>query len=252
MNPRESRVFSALFPIIVAAICAAPQRSHAQTWSLNQEWSDETNPFDVWSIRDRNDNLLPGILRPNGGDSWGISQRSYGDAPGVFKSNGTEHFGHDWIAGDLIAIGGSALEPFSQPVVRWTSPIDGIVKVNGTVWWGGHPAQFFRANDWLVSLNSEVLTGGIGTVGSGSGRGRQNPIRFEEGFGGPDALNSLVVHTGDTIDLTIKTNAQSFGFYNAYSGFTFDIARVPAPSAAVVLGAFAWFGAARRHASANR
>ncbi|MFN0012181.1 MAG: hypothetical protein ACKVS8_11125 [Phycisphaerales bacterium] len=225
-----------------ALLIAATSAAAAQTWSIKNDWSDVNNPTGPWSLRSSNGALLPFTLRTT---NWVTPQPSWGGFPTWFKSNGTETVGHDWIAGDIVTHSGPAGDGANQGLIRWTSPVEGAVNITGNLWWGGVADQFFRANDWFLQLNGISFTGQIGTVGSGSGRGRGNPIDFSEGSGGISAITSVPVHIGDEIRLLVRTNANSFGGNGAYTGVNFDIVAVPTPGAAALLS-LAGMAATRR------
>lgn len=206
----------------------------ADEWDLKSDWSDSSNPNGVWSYRATDGSLLssgshsgalPTVTQP----AWGP-----GNPMSIFKSNGTETVGHDWLLGDIVThtagLQGGGGAP--QPMVRWTSPLDGVIDVMGEIWWGGVADQFFRADTWSIAINGIIVTNG--EVGSGSGHTRANPFHFENGSGGASALDDISVHTGDTIDLTIRTQANSFMGNGGYAAFNMTICTVPSPPASVL------------------
>jgi len=206
----------------LSGVCATA--TMGQTWNITTDWSDVANPNGAWSLRFGDGRLLS---RTDFSAGWSTPQRMWGTIPGCwFKSNGTEMVTHDWIACDIVTHTSNSGDPALGMVIRWTSPFDGTVDVTGNTWWGGVPDQFFRANDWSVQLNGAVLTGQAGTIGSGSGRGRANPICFSEGSGGPLGLTGLRVHVGDELDLIISRNINSFGGNGSYTGVNFIIQRI--------------------------
>ena len=224
---------ASVWQFLSVVICLCASTLSAQTWDIRTDWSNSNNPNGPWSLRFGNGSVLPGSSISGG---WSVPQPVWGSIPGGwFKSNGAETVPHDWLQGDIITHTEDSGDPNLSMVIRWQSPINGVVKVTGDLWWGGVPDQFFRANDWAVDVNGAFVTGGVGTVGSGSGRGRGNPILFSEGTGSPGALSLLTVHVGDEIDLVVSRNIGSFGGNGAYTGENFTITSIPEPVSIMLL-----------------
>lgn len=203
--------------LVSAAILSLPCAGSTLSWSIASDWSDINNPNGPWSLRLGDGSLLGSSTPWEGQHVWG------GIPCGWFRSNGSESSPHDWRPGDVVTHTCNSGASGAAMVIRWVSPVNGVVDVTGTAWWGGVPAQFFRANDWSVTLNGVALTGGVGTLGSGCGCGSGAPIRFEDGDGGPRALKNLSVHFGDEIQLVISRNANSYQGWGAFTGVTFVI-----------------------------
>lgn len=200
-----------------AAILATAAAGDPLSWSISSDWSDVNNPNGPWSLRIGDGAPLRGHSTWNGQLVWG------GIPCGWFRSDGSEGGPHCWQAGDVVTHTCNSGDPDAAMVIRWVSPVNGVVDVSGSLWWGCVPDQFFRANDWAVTFNGVRLTGGVGTIGSGCGCGRDNPIPFEGGSGGPRALKNLPVRFGDEIQLVVSRNANSYQGWGSFTGVTFEI-----------------------------
>ena len=152
---------------IAAAALFTPAAALAQSYDLRFDWSNTLNPAAPWSYRE-GPRLLPhiGNWDPFSSTRWTTPQPGWslapspgslngggGSTPFIFKSNGTETFPHDWLAGDIIirtrdaADGSGNGAPCNCPGgpggpgtgnghagVVWTSPLDGMVTLIGTLW----------------------------------------------------------------------------------------------------------------------
>jgi hypothetical protein len=195
-----------LIALVAAGALVGPAPGQAATiFDLTADWSDTVNPNGAWSYR-TGDTLLTSTTRAS--DPWATPQASWGDLPGWFKSNGTELFAHDWQAGDVVTHTGSS-------DIVWTSPHDGVITIEGSVW---HTRDIGRSNDWFIYLNETLLTSGA--VGDGTPDSRSAPLSFAAGSGGSSALVNLPVQSADIVRLRLFPTAGSSA---DYAGVTLGI-----------------------------
>ncbi len=209
---RESFVVEA---VVLAALSAGAGVACGQQYDVTADWSDKANPNGVWSYRAGGADL-PHV------DDWqssGFSSDQPGWATGEetgeafipfwFRSIGAELFVHDWIAGDVVvhttdAGNGGANGPAT---LRWTSPVRGVVTIDGAVWMG---RDIGRGNDWFVLHNGVTLT--YGTIFDGDAYGRANPFDLANGIGGPGAVTDRAVERGDAMALRLVRTSVSGDF----------------------------------------
>src|SRR4051812_5288675 len=211
--------FRCYLPSIALALTAAsvvPAHGAVAVYDLTAQWSDVSNPNGVWSYNSGS-GPLPSVIRAS--DPWTTPQKSWGDLPGWFRSNGTEQFAHDWQAGDVITHTGTS-------VIKWTAPIDGLAAVTGAVW---PMRDIGRFNRWDILLNGTSLTSGV--IGDGDPYSRSAPFNLANGSGGPGAISSISVKTGDTIELQLDRFNSNFG---DYAGVKLTIT-IPEPQAVVAM-----------------
>ena len=92
----------------------------------------------------------------------------------------------------------------SPAVLRWTSPADGELRIEGGLWLA---RKLDRPQRWELRNSQERLTSGSLEWGPTS----QTPLSLAAGDGGEAALTTRVA-AGDTLELII-TNASTFGDY---------------------------------------
>ncbi|MCX5805515.1 MAG: VPLPA-CTERM sorting domain-containing protein [Proteobacteria bacterium] len=203
-----------LIGFFVLGMCMV-SNSYALIYDLRSDWSDVSNPNEVWSYN-LNGSPLPSAIR--GGDNWGTPQISWVTYPyghiGWFKSNGTEQFPHDWIAGDIITHTPSGPD---YTDITWTSPISGVASISGGVW---HTRDWGRTNNWYIYINGVQLASG--SVSSGGSDSRNNPSLFTTGYD----LDNISISIGDIIQLHLS--GQGTGDY-AGVNLTIETSTTPVP-----------------------
>jgi hypothetical protein len=223
---------------IIAVLTLSGTAAFADTFNLQADWSELSNPMGRWSLN-QGAVLLPHVdswQRNLGGwataqPGWAISEDGNLRVPFFFKSNGTETFVHDFVAGTVVVHTtdmGSGSDNGPANVV-FTVPADGVLSASGGVWMG---RDIGRSDDWAMLLNGAPLTGG--SLASGDPYSSAAPFAFNTGSGGPAALSNLAVHAGDTLMLRFERTSE-FGDFVGID-LSVDFHAVPAPSAAGVLG----------------
>lgn len=191
--------------------------SYAQVWDLNTDWSDTVNGG-IWSYRQDGVNLIHV-------DAWNWSNQPawYGGVhvPVWFKSTIDNPDGMDFIIGDIVThstdtSNGPGMGPAN---VIWTSPINGTIDINGSIW---ATRDIGRSNHWDILLNGTSLTGG--DVYSGDPYSRSNPFDFSLGSSGASALQNISVSQGDILEIRITTNISNSG---DFAGVNYTISGTP-------------------------
>ncbi len=197
----------------------------AQTFDLNSQWSDASNPNGVWSYRQSAANL------PS--STWGFdftSQPAWvGSNPAVWlKVQSTAGF--DVQIGDVVNHSSNGSAGLTNIV--WTSPSAGTIDINGGVWM---IRDIGRAVDWFIRQNGTLLS--TGSLFSGDSFNRATPFNLNAGSGG--AINTLAVSAGDQIELSF----QQVGGTGDYVGVNFAVtlSAVPEPTS-LALGIMSLMG----------
>ncbi len=184
--------------------------------NLTTDWSDASNPFGPWSVRESS-HLLPfvaswqatlgGWATPQPG--WAKSSDGNNRIPFFFKSNGSETFTHDWVAGQVVCHTWDSLNGIGngQGSAIWTATGQGVVYISGAVWLG---RDIGRSADWRVSVNLGRRTGG--SLSDGDPYSSANPFNLADGDGGPGALRGVIVVPGDQVALALTPTSQAGEF----------------------------------------
>lgn len=186
--------------VCVVLISACSTAIAANFADLKSDWSTTSNPnpgaFGAWSYTE-NGNLLPPIAQWAGDPNvsgWGPLANIPGNFLPFFFKAPTNYF--DAEPGDIIVhstdgFNGAANGP---AIFIWTSSMNGIVTVSGSVW----PIRLIgRLNEFQLT---HFHTGGPTVLASGSivedgSISRCNPIRFR--------IPGVVISTGDVLTLRI-------------------------------------------------
>ncbi|MFN0151093.1 MAG: FlgD immunoglobulin-like domain containing protein [bacterium] len=249
----ESRtgIAAILLALLVGALTGVVNA--ATIYDVTTDWSDAANPASTWSYRE-SVNLLPHVDAWTGltGDfstaqpAWARSATSNMKLPCIFRSSATVAITHDWLTGDVIThstdnangVGAGAAN------IAWTSPIDGTIDIAGNVWMG---RDIGRGNQWRLSLNGTLLTGG--TIGSGDAYSRATPFQFSAGSGGASAVDDVAVAVGDLLMLEI-IRTSTLGDYVGIR-WTIDATATPTGLDDAAAGDALWLGHAAPNPSAG-
>ncbi|MFN0012741.1 MAG: hypothetical protein ACKVS8_13975 [Phycisphaerales bacterium] len=213
-----SRVLACSCAVVLSAAGVA-----AAAWNAAADFSATNNPNGAWTYGTRAETFSPDFFplpsTVTNGDfaGWNDAANNVAGTPVVYKN-----FGPDSAVFGNFPAGRLAMHPSDTAfgatanqlvvVVRWTSPIDGDITVNGT-WFG-------------MDSGSKVAT-----------------VLVDEGFTSSSAVVggstnhafslSATVHVGSTVDFAVSN-------FNGFSGDTTGLDAVidvvPTPSAAAVLG----------------
>ncbi|MBK7403154.1 MAG: hypothetical protein IPJ41_00630 [Phycisphaerales bacterium] len=188
----------------------------ADTYNLQSDWSDTSNPSGVWSLNEGS-NPLPHVdswQRNLGGWSsaqpaWAESEDGSNRIPMFFMSNGTESFGHDWAEGQTVAhiTDGFNGQGNGPATLAFTAPASGTLSVHGGLWMG---RDIGRSMTWTLLLNGSALT--AGTLASGDPYSSADPFDFGAGSGGQGAVENLPVHLGDRLELRFDKTSDAGDF----------------------------------------
>ncbi len=187
------RSFS-LFLLAFLLMCVNSFGDVGDVWDAKADWSDinnpnvrSTQPYGIWSYHDIDNGQLL-LATPAG----------IGRSPGGWSLDGTDNsvpilFDDDWAPG-----GGHNPDEFAGHgpwMVRWTSPFDGVVAINGTMWQKFETdrqiAFDLRQNEGTPFASDYIPEDGLGDTILGRG----GTIRF-----GPIPR---LVKIGDTIDFLV-------------------------------------------------
>ena len=219
---------------LVIASMLSSQLCNAITYDLTKDWSNLTNPNDVWTYREGT-KALPfvsdwiwlgsSVTQP----AWAPSVNAGNFLPAWFQSTSNNPSGLDVLAGDIVThttdnANGSANGPSN---VIWTSPSAGSIDISGSVWLA---LDRGRSNTWSILLNDVLLTDG--TISSGDAFDRSNPFTFAAGSGGATALQDIQVSTGDEIRLEL-VRGSTFG---EFVGVDLQVTLVPLPASVWLFG----------------
>jgi len=202
---------TSILPILAIAVIIAlhglNSRAGTVVYDLKTDWSDGSNPNGRWTFRE-NTNALPHLdwwQRTLGGwctaqPGWADSEDGNDRAPFWFRSVGSETFSNDLQPGDICAhtIDNNAGVGNGSTNVIWTSPLDGTIDITGGVWMG---VGLGRGNNWSLSLNGVLLTGG--SIYYGDAYDRAGPFSFAAGSGGASACDDVAVAVGDILMLEL-------------------------------------------------
>jgi hypothetical protein len=201
--------------LLLFALPTTPTTALAQSFDLRANWSNTQNPSGPWSYRDGSQHLLPGTTDWDVPPStfWTAPQPGWattrsgttGATPFIFRSNGTETFPHDWIAGDIIlrtrdpadgtGNGAHSTGPggpgtgTGPAIITFTSPLDGLITIVGSVWPGRSSASW---HDLTLTQNGLPIWGAW--LPSGDAHTRAAPLSFQ--------LTTQPVLRGDPLALT--------------------------------------------------
>lgn len=232
-------------------IALIPADLRAQTlYDLGEDWSDVSNPNGVWTYREGT-NALPSVAdwTPLGAGAaqpaWAPSATLGNFIPAIMLSTTDNPGGLDILTGDVLVHstddtnGGTN----GEANVAWTAPAAGTVDVSGAIW---RARDINRTNDWALLLEGASLTSG--SVFSGDGFDRANPMDFALGSGGANALTDIAVNAGDLIELLVTHDSTSGDF--AGVAFAVALTEVPEPTQPMLLltGVGVLLGAHRRRA----
>ncbi|GDY21177.1 hypothetical protein LBMAG56_25230 [Verrucomicrobiota bacterium] len=181
-------------------------------WDLKSDWSDVSNPNNVWSYN-AGSTVLPHVA------AWrlGTTLSGWGsDLPFWFRSPSASS--SEWQAGDIIVhtqddYNGAGYESAN---VMWTSPITGRVSVSGSVWMANNTPSIDggpRGNRWNLYVRGALVS--TGTITGGDAHTRANPFAFAAGSGGASALTSVLVTGGDVVKLEIVRASSDGSFVGA-------------------------------------
>jgi hypothetical protein len=225
---------------LVFLACAAGGITKADVYDLAADWSDVSNPNGVWSYY-LDDVLGQSSTRTTVFDSYENNGDSFADPPGApkiwttdsawpgygyvgwSKSNGSEPSYWDLEAGDVYGY-----TSYFVIEIRWTSPVDGPIHVNGGVW----TARDFDSSDPDEHVNTWALYHGLGddavvldtgTVYVGDIYSRSSPALMDF---------DLDVLAGDVVRFVIDGSGAETP---NYIGLDLEITVVPVPGA-VLLG----------------
>lgn len=195
---KHSILFAAAVGLMSAAL-AQPIQAQLQVWDLVADWSDVANPNGPWSYNEGNDPLPLIDPFPFGWSqpAWAPSQYGGNFLPFWVKSRLTP-INADWIEGDVVTHTWDAGNGNGngQSNVTWTSPVNGIVDISGSVWM---TIDQGRAVDWILSENGITLTSG--SLYSGDPWSRANPADL--------LVENQLVYVGDVLKLELPTASSS-------------------------------------------
>jgi hypothetical protein len=227
-------------------------RAHAQTYDLADDWSDVNNPNGAWALY-----KAPGQLFTINQSDWynnGTNQPAWADAPSTtaFPPNPLVPMWAKAI-GDFGALFGDSIyngfvdtgtvfmasaesfrtsSDFSSVV--WTSPHDGLVRIEGGLWIS---KAFDRPHTWELIKNGAVFTSGALT--QADSYSKTNPFAFAAGSGGASAVE-LAVAANDQIELLMYRPLGTL-IPGTFVGMNYQIRFVPEPSSRI-LGVLAMIG----------
>ncbi|MGD9693673.1 MAG: hypothetical protein AB7G17_06530 [Phycisphaerales bacterium] len=215
--------------LIITAAILLPSTAHAAD-NLTTDWSNTTNPFGPWSMREAF-HLLPfvpswqttlgGWAEPQPG--WAKSANGLNRVPFFFQSNGAETFTHDWTAGQIVCRTWDSANGIGngQAAATWTASEQGVAFVSGAVWLG---RDVGNSANWRISLNLAHRSGG--SLTTGDPYSSSSPFNLALGDGGPNALRGITVTPGDQLSLFLSPTSQT-GPFVVIDNLTVDFTPIP-------------------------
>ncbi|MBN8644442.1 MAG: hypothetical protein J0L61_04275 [Planctomycetes bacterium] len=211
----------AVFACVVASVLMSGVRSadagavFVETFDIQNEWSNASNPTGRWSYLEGSNPLPPVAWWQSSLGGWSAAQPGWARSengnnrlPFWFKSNGTETFPRDFIAGDVVLHTTDSSNGVGQGLgaVEWRAPFRGVVNVQGAVWMG---RDIGRSNAWRLYVNGNLVRSG--SIASGDPYSRANPFRLVDGAG-PGGLTNLPIGCGGTVRLEFERTSSAGDF----------------------------------------
>ena len=220
--------------ILLVLLVSAVRSSALTTWSLQNDWSNTSNPNGVWTLTNNGTPFTTQYAWLDGSlgtpvNAWASSSgpTTTAQLPAWYKAVVSGDGGDDYLAGDIYVHPPYTAGGYTSAL--WTSPITGTVSVSGDLW---HLLNLGRADDWGIYVKNVLVTGG---AVPDSGNSRSNPVLFSSGSGGSSALNNIAVGINDTVELRLWQDPGSG--YPTPEGVSFNIvSTIPEPSAIAMLG----------------
>jgi len=232
---RKSILLLATVTILVAGI-SVPTLASAQTYDLNADWSDVSNPNGVWTYLAGSTVMAYDSAGANasGQPGW-VGPGGY--LPVWFKYTGADYF--DIHTGDVFV---HSANDDSDGIanILWTAPSTGTIGVSGASWFGAEDCcQGGRSSVWSLWLNGNLLTSG--EVASGDAYDRSSPFLFSLGSGGAVVLQNISVSVGDQLMLQVRKES---GPYGTFVGINWTVALTAGgpvcPNASFAADAIIW------------
>jgi len=167
-------------------------------YELASEFSLSLNPNGVWSY-EQNSVPVNAPLFNGYGAGWGYGAISDAYILQVLTPLGGSH---DWEIGDIVLHAPSV--PYGGPAVyldiKWTSPGDGLISVQGAAW----GAYFYPNRDatWSLSLNGTMLASRAGAVGLYRS---DSAAQFDSNLAAGQSLTDIPVKKGDSLEFSVAT-----------------------------------------------
>lgn len=241
-----------LASVIILAAPNSPAAAATFNYDLAADFSNAANPNGPWAYRE-GENTLP--LTPNWSQIVGVQPAYSREVIGqnflpVWMQSafdnplGADGTVLDALTGDVIV---HSTDNFRGPGgianVIWTSPVDGILEISGSVWMA---RDIGRSNTWELLLNGNLLS--AGSLSSGDPFDRDNPFEFEDGAG-LGALSGVPVHIGDVLRLNVTRTSSAGDFVGVNLAISADdvteVIPLP-PTLPALLSALALFALIRR------
>ncbi len=222
--------------LLLAVGLVVPEVEAAIINDLKAEWTTSSNPNGVWTYREGANALpsvanwiLPGLNAAQ--PAWAPSIINGNFLPGWVQSPIDNPGGLDILAGDVVVhstdVGNGSVNGVAN--VIWTSPFAGTINISGSVWM---TRDIGRSNNWTLSKNAISISSG--NIFSGDSFNRANPFNFSSGSGGPAALQTISVLSGDMIQLAIERTSIPGDFVGV--NLTIESVVAPSPSALILMG----------------
>ena len=183
--------------ILVFNLCPDQAGAGENTYDLNADWSDISNPNGPWSYNDYNSVPLAHNYNLDVIDTWPIPQPGWTKPwlPVWFKATTTGQdianwYKGDWQIGDIITHTNSS--------VSWTAEYDGTIDITGSLW-----VTRTREQEWFLYVDGVQVDGSI-LDGNLSSRTNQTYFNHTE----------LSILAGQVVELKIaEHNYSNYGDY---------------------------------------
>lgn len=174
-----------------------------RVWDLADDWSDSSNPSDVWTYADLNFNRVSNHV-PNWlgmGPAWAQDSST---APALGKRQ-SSHPTLDLPEGRVFM--------HSPGSFVWTSPVSGEIEISGGIWLAADKGNKVT---WVLSENADTIAA-VANVEFADG-GSSAPFLFSDSRNGAEVLTRTVI-AGDTISFRAFATATD----NEFCGVDFRI-----------------------------
>lgn len=156
-------------------------------WDLSDDWSNSSNPNDVWRYADGTGNTITNNI-----SNWMSLGQAWAE-----DASSTSGWGRRISTHPTLDLPAGRVFMHSPSTVVWTSPITGEIEIDGGYWMAADNGN--RAT-WTLRQNNSFITAQASlTRASGNSA---SPAPLSGGNGGSAALTRVVVE-GDTIEFKV-------------------------------------------------